>query len=85
MTSGTGRKETVCVPRENTATLKIIPFAVRSVTKVGGSGNSDLRYGALLLPLLFPNVLELGVLVPKSASPGLGFSSSFPVLEISER
>lgn len=48
-----------------------------------------LSYGVLLLPLLFLHGLELGVPVPKfpnlPASPGLGFLSSFPPLEISKR
>lgn len=78
LTSGTGRRETAFVRRENTDTLKINPFAVRSATKVGGNGNSESpRLRALLLLLLFPDVLVPAVLVPKSpnlaATPGLDF------------
>ena len=43
-----------------------------------------LSYGALLLPLLFPDVLEPGV-PDLAVSPGLGVSPSFPLLETSGR
>lgn len=50
---------------------------------------SLLSYGALHLPLLFPDLLEPGVPGPKSpdlvASLGLGFSPSFPLLETGGR
>jgi hypothetical protein len=56
--SGTERRGIVYVPRENTATLRIIPSAVPSAIKVG----ECLSYGALCPPLLILDVLEPGFL-----------------------
>lgn len=78
LTPGTGRRERVHVPKGNIATLKIIPFVARSATKVGGGGNRGAPQGALLLPLLFPDVPGRGG-PDLAASPGLGVSPSFPL------
>lgn len=68
---GRGRRGIVCVPRESTPTLGIIPSVVPSATKVGETGEPSFSC------LGYSTTLAAGSSLPLPPSLGLGFVLRF--------